>query len=372
MQGENCRTRSIPDCTCRMLVEAMGEGALVLTIEGIITYCNQTFARLLELPASQVQGNAIYNYIADPDCERFRQHLDQSRLNTQIEISLISRGSLEIPTLFSVFSCGDLEEEGQPSVYAVVKDLSDLRKVENSLEVRTRQLEESTKDLENFASAISHDLRTPLRHIKNFSELLSEHLQGGLDNQSGHDLDVISAAATDMNLLLDKLLDWARIGSSPLQFNRVDLNLLVNNVVKSFEREVADRRFDWDIENLPVVSGDLNMLQTAFSCLVSNALKFTRLQPAARIRIAPEPSLANKNTIVVSIKDNGVGFCMQHVDKMFGLFQKMHNQKEFEGDGIGLATVKRIVQRHGGRVWAKGELNQGAVFYIALPKFAEQ
>jgi len=250
--------------------------------------------------------------------------------------------------------------------------MPDFPKADAALEERTKQLAEANKDLEIFSAAVSHDLRTPLRHIKNFTELLSEHLQGTMDNQSRHYLDVISNAATELNTLIDQLLYWSRIGNSAMNFIRVDLNVLVSDVVNSFAQETVGRNIEWDIGNLPAVSGDLNLLQAAFSCLVSNALKFTRLQPVARIKIAVESQMADKDNIILSIKDNGVGFAMQYKEKIFDLFQKMHNQKEFEGAGIGLATVKRIVQRHGGSVWAESELNQGSAFFITLPQFTEQ
>ncbi len=372
MQDKKSHILSATDCTCRILVEAMGEGALVLSCEGTIIYCNQTFAKMLERSINQVQGCAIYNFIADSDNERLRQLLGQSCLSTKTEISLLGCDAQKIPALLTVFSIETPEEGGQLSVYVVVKDLSDLRKAEVALEARTNQLEASNKELESFFSSASHELHTPLRHIQSFTELLSDHLLGALDHQSSHYLDVISHAATEMNLLIDKLLDWARIGSASVNLNRVDMNLLVSSVVDSFACEKADRIIEWDIGHLPDVCGDLNMLRTAFVCLVSNAVKFTRLQPVAKIRIAAEPSLTNKNDIVVSIKDNGVGFDMQHEGKMFGMFQKIHNHKEFEGNGIGLATVKRIVQRHGGKVWADSEQGKGTAIYLTLGKYGQE
>lgn len=370
MPDENSHILS--DTDCRILIEAMGEGALVLTFEGTIIYCNQMFAKMLELSSSQVQGCTIYNFIADSHVDRFKQLLGQSRLNTKIEIPLKNCDTLKIPTLFSVFFAGEHEEGGQMPVYVAVRDLSDLRKAEAILGLRTTQLEESNKELESFFSMASHELHTPLRHIQSFTELLSEHLLDALDNQSSHYLDVISNAAAEMNMLIDNLLNWARIGSAAVNVNRVDMNHLVSSVISSFECEIADREIEWDIGNIPDVSGDYNMLRTAFVCLVSNALKFTRLQPVAKIKFAAEPSLTNKNVIVVSIKDNGVGFDIQHEDKMFGMFHRMHNYEEFEGNGIGLATVKRIVQRHGGNVWADSEQGKGTAIYLTLGNYGHE
>jgi len=250
--------------------------------------------------------------------------------------------------------------------------ISALGKAENALEARTRQQEESDQDLESFFSMVSHELHTPLRHIVSFTELLSEQLSTALDHESSHYLDVISASATEMNVLIDELLAWVRLGRASMNIKRVDLNLLVSDVVDSFAHEIADRSFEWDIGELPAVSGDIDMLRTAFVCLISNAVKFTRLQPVARIRIAPEPDLTDKNHIVVSIRDNGVGFDQQNAEKIFGMLQKMHSHPAFEGHGMGLATVRRIVQRHRGHVWAESEPGQGTAIYLSLAKYGQE
>ena len=372
MQDENRQLLSTANCACRVLLEAMSEGALVLTSEGTILYCNQSFANMLQRAASQVRGRAIFDFMADLDIKHFKQLLGQSALNKRIEVSLISGDSQKIPALFSMYTNEDLEEEDQLSVYAVVKNLSDISKAETALDVRADQLEASNRDLESFFSSASHELRAPLRHITSFTELLSDHLNHSLDNTSSHYLDVISNSATEMNTLIDNLLDWARVGSAAVNLSRVDLNLLVSSVINSFELGITGRDIEWDIGNLPDVSGDLNMLRTAFVCLISNAVKFTRLQPVARIKIAHEPGLSDSNCIVVSIKDNGIGFDRQYKEKIFSLLQRMHNYEEFEGNGIGLATVKRVAQRHGGHVWADSEQGKGTVIYLKLGKYGQE
>ena len=210
--------------------------------------------------------------------------------------------------------------------------------------------EASNKDLERFLALASHELHTPLRHIKCFTELLSEHVLDALDDQSRHYLDVISNAATEMSLLIDQLLEWARISTSEMIINRVDLNLLVRSVISSFEREIGERTIEWDLGNLPVVKADLNMLRVALVCLVSNAIKATHLQPVARIWIAAEPGLTDQNDSIISIKDNGVACEIEQDDQLFGLF----------------ATVRRIVHRHGGKVWVESEKEKGNAIYLTL------
>lgn len=245
----------------------------------------------------------------------------------------------------------------------------DRKRLETMIEERSRELAMAQDDLAALLSSVSHDLRAPIRHIQSFADLLAERLQAVPDSQSQHYLEVISNAATDMNRSLDYLVALFKINRSAMHVIRMDLNNLVNRVVNAFQPETTGRSIEWDIGDLPDVSGDMMLLQIVFTNLVSNALKFTRLRDVARIRIAvAESGSDDSGLIVLTIKDNGIGFDMQYQDKLFGIFQKMHNQKDFEGAGIGLAYVKHIVQIHGGHVWAKSACDQGAEFFISLPK----
>ena len=236
-------------------------------------------------------------------------------------------------------------------------------------EDKTRFLAEANKDLELFAAMVAHDLRAPIRHIRSFTELLLENLQNVMDKDSKHYFDVITSATTEMNTIIDRLLYWTSIGSSDVYFSRVDLNVLVRNVVDSLTQEAADRNIEWDIDDFPPVYGEPDMLQTALTCVISNALRFTQLQPIARIKIANEPPTSNRSNIILSIKDNGVGFAIQHHETEYDVFQKMYSDEAFEGTGIGLATVKHIMQRHNGKLWAASQINHGAIFYLELPLY---
>jgi light-regulated signal transduction histidine kinase (bacteriophytochrome) len=244
--------------------------------------------------------------------------------------------------------------------------------LEQRVEMRTAQLETSNKELESFSYSVSHDLRAPLRHVVGFVELLNDHLQGKLDGQSRHYLEVISKATNDMGLLIDDLLSFSRIGKIEMESRKVDLNLLIEQVIETFEPEMDQRSIEWAIGILPNVNGDTEMLKLALSNLISNALKFTSLKTSARIEIGSKPDPENTNQVIFYIKDNGAGFDMQYREKLYGVFQRLHSQKDFRGTGIGLANVKRVIQRHGGRVWAEGVLEEGAVFYFTLPKFEEE
>ncbi|MGD9369108.1 MAG: ATP-binding protein [Desulfobacteraceae bacterium] len=231
---------------------------------------------------------------------------------------------------------------------------------------RTVALEAANKDLEAFAYSVSHDLRAPLRHIDGFLELLQKKAGTALDGQNRHYMEIISDSAKKMGLLIDDLLSFSRMGRQAMTFKQVDLRPLVHDVIRELEPDAAGRTIDWCIGDLPEVEGDAAMLRMVLANLIANALKFTRPRQQARIEIG---SLSGRDSdTVIFVRDNGVGFDMTYADKLFGVFQRLHRADEFEGIGIGLANVRRIIARHGGRTWAEGQINQGAVFYFSLPR----
>ena len=234
------------------------------------------------------------------------------------------------------------------------------------LESRSRQLEASNKELEAFAYSVSHDLRAPVRHITGFTELLQKHADPVLDDTSRRHIAKVLDSSKRMGNLIDDLLAFSRIGRKERQNATVGLQQLVEQVVNDTQQETAKRNITWRVGALPTCYGDPAMLRLVFVNLISNAVKFTRNQPRADIEIG---SLnGRKNEIVVFVKDNGVGFDMNYKEKLFGVFQRLHSQEAFEGTGIGLATVQRIVSRHGGEVWAESSIDNGASFFVTLPK----
>ena len=234
------------------------------------------------------------------------------------------------------------------------------------LEKRSDQLQATNEELEAFAYSVSHDLRAPIRHIAGFTELLQKHAGSALDDKSRHHVSMILDSANRMGSLVDDLLAFSRIGRAETQKTTVNLEQLVKSVVGEIAPDTQNRKINWRIGALPICYGDPSMLRLVFGNLVSNALKFTRTDEHAEIEVG---SLNDSPTeTVVFVKDNGVGFDMKYKDKLFGVFQRLHSQEAFEGTGIGLATVQRIVHRHSGRVWAEASLDKGATFYVALPK----
>ncbi len=237
------------------------------------------------------------------------------------------------------------------------------------LSKRTTELEASNKELEAFAYSISHDLRAPLRHMTGFAELLHKNAASVLNEKNRRYLTMIMESAKRMGNLIDDLLAFSRIGRAEAHKAPVNLDQLLQDVLTEVRRDAEGRRIIWRIGALPAWYGDRSMLRLALVNLVSNAVKFTRTRPEAEIDIGCLED--RRDQIVLFIRDNGVGFDMKYVNKLFGVFQRLHPPEAFEGTGIGLATVQRIVHRHGGRVWAEGLVDRGATFYFALSRSQE-
>src|ERR1700731_46432 len=240
------------------------------------------------------------------------------------------------------------------------------RALNEQLEKRSGELESINKELEAFAYSVSHDLRAPIRHIAGFTELLQKNAASVLDERSQRHATMILESAKRMGNLIDDLLAFSRIGRAEAHKTMVSLQQLVQEAQSEVAQETDGRNINWKIGTLPACWGDRSMLRLALINLISNAVKFTRTRPQAEIEI--ESTNHNPDQIVISIRDNGVGFDMKYVNKLFGVFQRLHAPEAFEGTGIGLATVQRIVHRHGGRAWAEGSVNGGATFYFSLSK----
>lgn len=241
--------------------------------------------------------------------------------------------------------------------------------LEQRVKDRTVQLEAANKELEGFSYSVSHDLRAPLRHITGFAELLIRKATAELDEKSRHYLNVISDAARQMGKLVDDLLSFSKMGRSEMLQSKMDIDKIVSEAVEACEKETAERDIEWKVGNLPHAYGDKVMLKIVFENLLSNAIKFTRNRTTTVIEIGCFTDQPHE--LIFYVKDNGVGFDMKYVDKLFGLFQRLHRPEEFEGTGLGLANVRRIIHRHGGRTWAEGAVHEGAAIYFSLPKVKE-
>lgn len=226
------------------------------------------------------------------------------------------------------------------------------------------QLGESVKELEAFAYTVSHDLRAPLRHLDGYLSLLSKRSYAQLDDQAKHYVDSTLEASQRMGVLIDDLLQFSRLGRAQMQRVPVDLNAIVNEMRRELEPSTSGRRIEWHVEPLPKVDADTTMMRQVIGNLLGNAIKFTRNCPIAEIEIGSRSDSSGE--VVIFVRDNGAGFDMRYYAKLFQVFQRLHGEQEFEGTGIGLANVRRMVERHGGRVWAEGTVGTGATFYFSL------
>ncbi|HEX9367669.1 MAG TPA: ATP-binding protein, partial [Vicinamibacterales bacterium] len=232
------------------------------------------------------------------------------------------------------------------------------RQLETRVEERTRSIGQLNTELEAFSYSVSHDLRAPLRHVAGFAGLIQKRTGDRLDAESSRHLRAIVEAAARMGRLIDDLLAFSRMGRAEMLAQRVNLDAVIQDVVRDVAEHAGDRHITWTTHPLPSVAGDAAMLRLVFANLVSNAVKYTAPRAVAEIEIGAQPAVNGER--VVYVRDNGVGFDMAYVDKLFGVFQRLHSADQFEGTGIGLANVRRIIQRHGGRTWAEGAVDGGA------------
>ncbi|HCL00027.1 MAG TPA: hypothetical protein DHW42_08000, partial [Candidatus Marinimicrobia bacterium] len=252
--------------------------------------------------------------------------------------------------------------KSQEALTYLMEDVNDARQ---ELEIAKSRLEISNRDLEAFAYSVSHDLRAPLRHVDGFAELLMSQSADKLDEKGRSYLDKIITASQNMGTLIDDLLAFSRIGRKEIFKIPVELNSMIEKIKDELESDIKNRKVSWRVDQLGIVRADPTLIKQVFVNLMSNALKYTRPRKEAKIEIGLKKS--DENEKIIYIKDNGVGFDMKYSDKLFGVFQRLHSSSDFEGTGIGLANVRRIINRHGGRVWAEAEIDKGAAFYISLP-----
>jgi len=322
--------------------------------EALGKHSNQLLQTEFPIPIDEVRANLLRN--GRWEGELWNTKADGSR------VVVASRWSLRRD-----------EREQAVAILETNNDVSDrkrreeeIRKLNDELGKRTTDLEASNKELEAFAYSVSHDLRAPVRHIAGYAQLLQRNSSSALDEKSRRYMTMILESAERMGTLIDDLLAFSRIGRTETREAAVNLDLLVKEILGEVQQDIIGRNIAWKISALPDLYGDRSMLRLALTNLISNAAKFTRTRPQAEIEIGCLEK--NKDEVVVFIRDNGVGFDMKYVDKLFGVFRRLHSADVFEGTGIGLATVQRIIHRHGGRVWAEGLVDIGATFFLSVPR----
>jgi PAS domain S-box-containing protein len=361
----------------RSLVE-ISPDALFVESEGRVVFINSAGAKLFDGGgAAAIVGKPAVRLFHPDERKLVRERLDRV-LQDQKPMPFFEQRVLRLDgTVVEVeMAAAPLTFEGKPATQVIVHNISDrktseeeIRRLNAELEQRvndrTAELEVANRELEAFSYSVSHDLRAPLRHIEGFVEIFRTTKGNTLDDEATGYLQTIADAAKQMGRLIDDLLAFSRTARTELRKTRINLNDIVNNVLRDLQLDTADRKVEWTIRTLPKAEGDANLIHQVFSNLICNAVKYTRTRKSARIEVGARTS---DQEITVFVKDNGVGFDPRYAHKLFGVFQRLHRAAEFEGTGIGLANVRRIIHRHGGRTWAEGEQDAGATFYFTLPR----
>jgi PAS domain S-box-containing protein len=368
----------------RAIFAALREGVVVQYADGTVESVNAGAERILGLTAEQIADRSVrpaaWRIVREtgepfpPDERPAEVALRTGRPRRDVVMG-VHRPDGTLVWL-SVNAEPFTDADGRPAgVVSSFFDISEMKQANAALTARAdeltktgEQLRSSNSELEAFSYMVSHDLRAPFRHISGYSELLLDSEQTRLSDKGKGYLRTIGDSAVQAGKLVDSLLTFAHLGRSAVQAGDVDMAAVVRDIIEELRHETRDRTISWRVQDdLPHAHADERMMRLVLRNLLGNAVKYSRPRQRAVIEVGGREDA--KET-VFWVKDNGVGFDMRYVEKLFGVFERLHSQEDFEGTGIGLAHVRRIVNRHGGRTWAEGKENEGATFYFSVPKGA--
>jgi PAS domain S-box-containing protein len=358
----------------RSLIEASLDPLVTISPDGKISDANEATVRVTGVPREKLIGSDFSNYFTEPEKAREGyQRVFSEGFATDYPLTIRHANGRLTDVLYnaSVYTDSGGNVLG---VFAAARDITarkraeeEIRRLNQDLErrvaERTGELAAANRELEAFTYSVSHDLRAPLRQVDGFSQILLEEFGPQLEKAAQHHLQRIRDGTRQMGKLVDDLLNLSRVGRQEMSLRVTRLNPLIEEVLVQFEPQMQGRKIEWQIGELPSLECDPTLLKQVLANLLSNALKFTRPRERAVIEVGMS---TQDGQAVIFVRDNGVGFSMKYVDKLFGVFQRLHRAEDFEGTGVGLATVQRIIHKHGGRVWAEGEPDNGATFYFTL------
>lgn len=357
------------------IVESSDDAIIGKDLRGRVVSWNAGAARIYGYDAGEMVGSSVARLLSPDRPDEERQILENAkRGETRLyETVRIRKDGKPVDLSLAVSPIRDAQGN-VVGVSSIARDITERKRAEEQIlrlnaelehrvQKRTAELTAANQELEAFTYSVAHDLRAPLRHIDAFTHILQEDFAGSFPPEAAQLLDTIRRGSENMSRLVNDLLNLAHVGRQEMKKERVPLNLLIEEVIAEMARETQARDIDWRIGQLPSVEGDPGLLKQVFANLLSNAVKYTRPRDRAIIEIGLRTM---DNERVIFVRDNGVGFSMKYAAKLFGVFQRLHRAEEFEGTGVGLAIVERVVKRHGGHIWAESEVNQGATFYFTL------
>ncbi|MEA5495842.1 sensor histidine kinase [Limnoraphis robusta] len=352
----------------QFLLNELNVGVFRSTLEGELLEVSEGFLHLLGLSSfeeaqSFFQEQLRFHKIEGSQQEQWKWQRElicpnQQKIWVQISETLVNQnGKMVIDGLID-----DITEQKRTAA-----ELLELNQtLEQRVKERTVRLENINKELETFAFSVSHDLRSPIRQIDGFVNLLKQQLTSiKTDETVLHYLDMITKLTERSGRMIDDLLLFSRTGRAEMQYTTVNMEQLVQSIKLQIELRCEPRKIIWKIDSLPAVTGDRNLFQQVWQNLLENAVKYSSKKEQTEIHVG---SISGDQKITYFVKDNGIGFEMNSVNRLFGIFQRLENAQQFDGSGIGLANVRRIIHRHGGQVWAEGNLGEGATFYFSLPR----
>ena len=364
-QGDQIFSLTGAEHVYRVIIEAMNEGALTMDLGGDILFCNRRFCEMVQRPMEDVIGHRLTN-LAPPSQQPAIRTLVTDAQAGSVRRNLVLQAS-DGKFISVLLSANLLVAANPPCICMVVTDLTELEASANSIRTLREQqesLEAANKELESFSYSVSHDLRAPLRAIDGYSRMILRKHADKLDEEMRGKFNVITDNTRKMGQLIDDLLALSRLGKTQLSMAKLDMGVMIREVWEEMRATNPERNLKLTIGAIPPAAGDRGLIRQVLVNLLSNAVKFTQQRPEALIEVGGH---LKDSKCIYTVRDNGAGFDMQYHDKMFGVFQRLHSPEDFEGTGVGLAIVQRIIHRHGGRIWAEGEVNKGAAFHFTLP-----